>query len=347
MKIYIVAVSFFLILLLAAAVVLWRFLAAYENTRPKHVAEKVFGNYFLSSNVGELASSYTPELMTFHTVEAVNKGFEKSYDTERLGFTSVSSEGKTEKYAVSFDNHRIAYFTLKEGDRSGGFGFKYYELANVEFFFGEPKAFTALLPKGCTLSVNGVTVSESYITEADIEDASCKYMPEGVEGKHYDKYSVSGLLFEPEVTVKDGDGKLIETAYDAEEKCYTVPTVYSERLKSEHSDFAISAASAYTAYLSNDASFSNVAGYLDRSSEIYKRIQSVTVTWVRDHSGYTIYDQNTTEFCEYADGVFSCRVTLKERLTRHLYEDYIENVDLTLYIRQIGTKYYIYEIVNN
>lgn len=347
MKIYISAVSVFLLLLLAAAVVLWRFLAAYENTRPKHVAEEIFNDYFLSSNVGELASSYTPELMSFHTVEAVNSGFAKSYDTKRLGFTSVSSEGNTEKYAVSFDNHRIAYFTLKEGDRSGGFGFKYYELANAEFFFGDTKDFTALVPKGCTLNVNGITVSEGHITEANIEDVSCKYMPEGVEGKRYDKYSVSGLLFEPEVTVRDGDGKLLETAYNAEERCYTVPAVYSERLKAEHSDFAISAASAYTAYLSNDASFSNFAGYLDRSSEIYKRIQSIMVTWVRDHSGYRIYDEEATEFCEYADGVFSCRVTLKETLTRPRYEDYTENVDLTLYMRRIGTRYYIYEIVNN
>lgn len=346
-KIYLSAIAVFAVLLIAASVVLYSFLDSYEKTRPSYVADSVFKEYFLSSNVAELVLRYSPDEAVFNDNDSINTAFKEHYDTSLLQCISVSSNETSENYAVSYNDRRIAAFTLSKGEETVKYGLKKYVLSDAEFYFDKSEPMTFLLPKGNTLSINGIAVGDGYIIESDIEDVSCKYMPDGVTGIVYDKYVIPSVLFSAEAEVIDVNGKSVAAAFDESQELYTVPLTYSEELRREHSAYVINAVSEYTKYLSNDATFSNVAPYLDPSSEIYKRLRSVLVQWVRDHSSYSIFDQTATEFYEYSDDVFSCHVTLKERLTRDRYADYIENVDVTLYLKRSGGRYLIYEIVNN
>lgn len=347
-KIYISVVTFFVVLLIVAAAVLWSLLDAYEKTRPKHAAAKVFNDYFVSADLGALLATYLPERLEFESRESINSGFSKGYDTSKLNYFSVSSgDDGSEKYVVSLDNLRIAYFTLSPTGKSAGFGFKHCVLSDVEFFLADHSDITVKVPKGNTLRINGIDVAERYISNADIKSASCQYMPEGVSGIMYDEYTVSGLLFEPVITVVAENGTELPVSYNEAEHSYTVPIVYNDELAAEQTDYIIKAAREYTKYLSNDAGFGAISVYLDRSSDIYNRVRSIEVNWVRDHNGYKISDETATEFYKYAEGVFSCRVTLKETLSRPGYSDHVEYIDVTFYLRRVDGKYLIYEIVNN
>ena len=347
-KIYLSVVSFFVVLLIVAAAVLWSLLDAYEETRPKHTAAKVFNSYFVSADLGALLQTYSPDRLMFENRESINSGFSKEYDTSKLDYFSVSSgDDGSEQYVVSCDNHRIAYFTIAPIGKSAGFGFKQCVLSDVEFFLTDHADVKAMVPNGDTLYINGIKVPDSFITKADIKSDSCQYMPEGIDGIIYDEYTVSGLLFEPTVTVTSQSGSELAVTYDDTEKCYKVPLVYDDELAAKQTDYVLKAAREYTKYLSNDASFSAIAAYLDRSAEIYNRVRSVEVSWVRDHNGYKISDEKASEFYRYADGVFSTRVTLKETLSRPGYADHSEYIDVTLYWHLVDGKYLIYEIVNN
>lgn len=347
-KIYISVVAVFAVLLIIACVVLWSLLDAYEKTRPKHVAEEVFNDYFVSGDIGSMMENYLPEKLKFETKESINRGFAENYDPSKLAFFSVAtSTDKSEQYAVSYDDRRIAYYTLSPTDKKAGFGFEYYKLSDAEFFFADSADINVMVQKGQKLMINGVEVPDEYITEADIKSASYQYMPNGVTGIMYDKYTVSGLLFDPVVAIVSADGVELPVVFNEAEQCSYAQTVYNEKLAAEQSGYVIKAVTEYTKYMSNDASFGAVATYLDRDSAIYDRVRSVTVTWVRDHSGYRIFDEKATEFYEYSDGVFSCRVTMTETLSRPGYSDYVEHVDVTLYLRRVNEKYLIYEIVNN
>ncbi len=348
MKIYLCVVAFFVIVLIVACIILWKLLAAYEQTRPRYVAEQVYNEYFTSEKVGQLVNTYSPEMLKFETVESFNEKFCDRIKTEKLEFFSVSSDGQgNEQYAVACENKRVAYFTVSQNDKEAGFGFKHYELSDAEVFLSAQPDLVVKLPKNSVLSINGQTVDNSYITETDIKDASYDYMPKNVEGIMYDKYTVKDLLFEPVISAFDGNGAKLELVYDDTEECYIVPTVYDPQLEKQHSQYVIQAVSEYTKFLSNDAVFGAVSGYLDKNYDIYKRVRSIQVTWVRDHSGYDIYNEKATEFIRYTDDVFSCRVTLTESLSRVGYKDHIENIDVTLYLHKVGDKYLIYEIVNN
>ena len=348
MKIYLSILGFFVAVLIVAAIVLWNLLDAFEQARPKYVAEKVFNDYFTSMKIGQLAETYCPELLKFETADSFNEKYAKTVDTSRFEYFSVSTDEKgNEQYAVAYENKRIAYFTVSPTDRESGFGFKYYELTDAEVFVQEQPDLNVRLPKGGVLTVNGLTIGEEYILEKDIKDRSYDYMPKDVNGIMYDKYTVEGLLFEPSFVAKDKDGNALELVYDEEEECYVTPIVYSEQLQSEHSKYVIKIAEEYTKYLSNDAPFSSIGAYLDKNYDIYKRVRSIQVNWVRDHTGYDIYNQKAFEFRQYADGVFSCRIKLTETLSRPKYQDHTEHIDITLYLHKVGSKYIVYEITNN
>ncbi len=348
MKIYLWVLGFFVAVLIAAVVVLWNLLSAFEQSRPKYVAEKVFEDYFRTMRVGQLAEIYCPELLKFETVESFNEKFAKSVDSDQLQYFSVSTDGNgNEQYVVSCQNKRVAYLTVSPTEKEAGFGFKYYELTDVEVFAVQDYVLNVKLPKGGALMVNGLTMGEEYISEKDIKDRSYDYMPKGVEGILYDKYTVDGLLFEPSFVAKDKDGKTLELVYDEVEECYVTPVAYDEQLEKEQSNYAIKVAEEYTKFLSNDAPFSSIGAYLDKNYDIYKRVRSIQVNWVREHYAYELYNQKASEFTKYTDNVFSCRVKLTETLSRKGYQDHTENIDITLYFHKVGSKYTVYEITNN
>ena len=348
MKIYLSVLAFFVVLLIIAAIILWNLLSAYEETRPKHVAKKVFDDYFTSMKIGQLIEAYEPEKLEFETVEGFNQKYAETVDPKGFDYFSVSvDEQGNEQFAVSYDNKRIAYFTVSPTEKEASFGFNYYELTDAEVFVAGYPDVSVVLPKGGVLTVNGKKLEEKYISEKDIKDKSYDYMPKDVEGILYDKYTVSGLLFEPTVSATDKDGNKLDLVYNENEECYVTPVVYDTELEKAQSSYCIKIATEYTKFLSNDSYFGAVGAYLDKNYEIYKRVRSIQVNWVRDHSGYDIYNEKATEFVKYADDVFSCRVTLTEKLTRPGYKDHVENIDITLYLHKVGNKYLVYEMVNN
>ncbi len=346
-KIYLAVVSFFLIALVVAGGVLWFYLSAFEASRPNTTAEKVFTQYFKSGNIGGLVKQFSSENLKFDNEESINREFKQRYDLTQLNYFAVESKVKgQEKYTVSYNNMKLADFILIK-NKNIGFGMKNYILEDVNFSLKHNDAVTVLATKGHSLKFNGVNVDKTYIVETDIQDVSYKHMPEDVEGILYDKYVVSKLLFEPEITVVGFDGVEQKAVYDEGLKCYIVPKTYNEVLQNEHSDYVIKAMKEYARFLSNKGSFSYVAPFLDSKSRLYTNIRDVSVTWLWKHKEHRISEEKAENFCKYTDEVFSCRVYLKNTLINYSNKEHIEVIDVTLYLRYVDGKYLIYDMVNN
>ena len=345
-KVYLSVVSVFMILLVIAAIVLWTVLGAYEDTHPKYVASDVFNKYFVTMDFAGILQECSPEIMKFESAEKVNAGVKEKYDPASFNYFSVSSDEKgNEQYAVTSDNKRIAYFTLSPTKRQASYGFKYYALSDVELFVGDFGDVKVKVPKNYILRINGVKVGDSFITEKDIPGDSCKYLLEN--GVKYDVYTVKGLMFEPEITVETVDGAKSEVAYSESDKLYVANVVYDEKLKAEYSDLVIKMTKAYANYLAKDLDFGGVAKYLDKNREIYKRVRSIETVWATDHESTHFKDESATEFYQYAEGVFSCRVKVTHVWKRSGYPDHVENIDLIFYLHKVDGQYLIFEIVSN
>ena len=347
-KIYISVFSALLGLLVIAAFVLWSILGAYETTRPKHMAEEVFNKYFATLDFAGFMKAVSPDYSLFESAESINGSAKEKFDPSTLEFFEVTSSNEGEKqYAVVVDNKRIAYYSFKVSEKKAKYGFNYYELASGEMFAAPYGNAAIRVPEGYTLKLNGTTVGEAYVTATGVKSDSCDYVTEPAKPIYYTEYTIGGLFAEPDITVEAPDGTTVGVGFNESEKVYTAAVKYDEKLENEQSEYVIDAVTAYTAYMSKDGSFDKIAGYLDKKTSIYEKVRKSEVVWVRDHSSYKITDKNASEFYAYSDDVFSCRVTMKETLTRPGYDNYVENIDVILYLHRSNGKFLIYDIVTN
>lgn len=346
-KIYISVFSVLLGLLIIASFILWSVLSAYEATRPKHAAQEVYNKYFATLDFAGFMKAVSPDSSLFESEESINNSVKDQFDPSTFEYFAVASDSEEEKFAVVVENQRVAYFSLKESDKKAKYGFNYYELTSGEMFAAPYGNAVIRIPEGYTLKLNGTKVGDGYITAKEIKSDSCDYVAEPNKGIYYTEYTVGGLFAEPDITVEAPDGTAVDVGFDNAENVYTASVKYNEELKSEYSDYVLDAARAYTAYMSKDGSFDKIANYLDKNTAIYDKVRKVEVIWVRDHSSYKITDEVASEFYAYSDDVFSCRVTLKETLTRPGYDNYVENIDVIFYLHKTDGKFLIYDIVTN
>lgn len=346
-KIFLSVVLVFVVLYTIGSVIVWSYLDAFEQSRPKHVAEKVFNQYFASLNIGELVEKFPSDAIEFEDAESINKSVKASFDPKKFVWLEVSSNtDKSVEYAVSYENKLISYFTVSPTENEIGFGFNEYKLTGAEIFLEQCQEILVKVPTGYKLFVNGKEVENEYITEAGIEHYSCKHMLKGVNGITYNLYKMDGFVFEPEIKAVSSSGEAAKVEFNKTEGCYEVGLIYNDELKSRHSDYVIRAISEYTKYMSKDATFGDFAAYLDKSHVIYKKMQSID-TWFKPHESFEITNQKASEFYGYKDGVFSCRVNMKQRIERRGYEDHIVNVDVVLFLHNKNGKYLIYDMVIN
>ncbi len=343
-KIYMAVICVFVVVLVVTASVLWAVLDAYESTRPKHVAQEVFDNYFLSLDMEKLLE-HGQIGNDFETDDKKSYVLYKQLKDKELQYFSVSRDEQSQKYAVTADGARIAYFTLVKDNEKQGFGFLGYRLSNIELFAAKPINKTILVPEGYVLTINSLPVGEEYLTKTKVPHEKNEYLPSGADGLFLNEYTVLDFCEEPQITVTSSDGKETQLVKDAETSVISAQLVNDESLQREFSEQVIRIASIYTAVMSKDAEKSELYQYIDKSSAFYKKIKSVD-TWFWPHDGHKIKNEEASQFYRHSDGVFSCRV----KLTQELYlkkETEINNVDLILYMRKINGKYLLYNAATN
>ncbi|MFR1517876.1 MAG: hypothetical protein ACLSVG_03735 [Clostridia bacterium] len=88
-----------------------------------------------------------------------------------------------------------------------------------------PLDITIHAPAGFSVSVNGVKLSEKYMTDQSKENQSIKYMLNEADKNAlslFNTYKVEQLTAKPEVKVQDASGKDIECTYNSETKTFDV-----------------------------------------------------------------------------------------------------------------------------
>lgn len=345
-KIYIFAVAFFMMLLIAASVFLWTVLEAFEAVQPKYKADEVFLEYFNAQNADRLLS-VTKLGNGYETEKQLKKAVNLKLAERELKYFSVTSDSEgSEKYAVTADGERIAYFTLSKTGEMQKYGQRGYEMSGIELFMPANLSTTVTVPQGYSLKLNGIEVKEDKISVTDIPHAANEYLPEDEKGLFFNKYTVSGFYFDPTVEVFGPNGQRVEVVRNTESGEYAVDFEHDKELEKDYSKKAIDIASIYTAVMSDDVSKNTLYPYVDRNSDFYKKVKNSATSWFWDHDGYSIKNTSASEFYKYSDNMFSCRV----RLTQELYlgrKTEINNVDLVLYMKKIDGVYVLYNAVTN
>lgn len=351
------------------------FLVEYESVQPSHLEAEVFEEYFKNIDYEELLAvanrGNADDISRFETKENLINYLKSLYSEKTISYYSISTGASVEKtaeldvfnigqyfvdqfntkgdikYIVKANEDKIAEFVLAHSTNSDMVserGFEKYELKSIELFFFPHESVTVKLPTTSTLKINGVEVDESYLVEGIREEHFTNLrLPEGVEGITYVAYSVDGLYEVPEIEVLDKYGNPTELVYNKDENYYFADVNYNETLSAEYSDYVINAIEKYAAYMQMDGSRYSFSPYFDTNSQLWKNIISTENYFVWEHEGYTFRNRKASEFYAYNDEMFSCRVTMTHLLHNTGKQDYVDYIDMTVYLHKVDGQYLIFD----
>lgn len=354
-KVYIGVAALLFVALGVWLLYLYGWLDKYEASQPQYYAKTVFDTSFKEFELESYIEKYYNEEEGGVKAETLIEYIGSLIEGKKLSYNRTSSDPKTGlKYVVTAgsgkDAVRIASFVLVE-NKKGGYDAKDYQIYFDKSLFNN--SVNAEIPKGYTLKVNDKVVDSSYITEDNIKTESCDYMPEGVEGLMFTRYHVSGLLKDPKVEILDKNGKAVTP--EITEDGYKVTVPYDAELEAQYAEWILEGAVNYASYTQfdekiNTVYFSEVAPWFDPSSELYESIKTMENGFVVYYDDFEFTDKSATEFMKYDENTFSCHIKLTQKMYKNVaggVEEYVDYIDLTLYLRRVDDQFLIYEMKVN
>lgn len=321
------------------------FLADYEAAQPKHAADAIYAQYYASGDFAALAKKCAGD-DPFLSPDALAAYLTEACAGKELSWSSGTATDGQPTYVVKAGDVKISSFTLRQKEEPGA-RFAQYEADTFACFY-QTDTVAVVAPAGYTVSVNGIDLSETYVTEKDLPGEGDHLLPEGVAGVKYNRYEVTTLSGAPIVTTASSpEGVPAPIAYDETAQVWKASPLFDDSLAADHADFAIETAEIYALYLSNDLPFRSIANYLDLDSELYEDVRDTITYFVIDHDNADFENEVATEFYGYSDDVFSCRVTLTQVLTQgtNQFRDYF---DSTLFFRRNDTgRWVLFGMINH
>ncbi len=321
-------------------------LKEYEDSQYKHVAETVLESYFNSGDGKAMYELFSAQISEMESPERAAAYFDELKKGKEFSLQSVSTglEDRIE-YAVKCDGKRFATLVFDKSGATTEKGFDLYELAEAyisESVFIER---SIMIPVGYSIKVNGKAAGEEYSGGDVITTASGDDIPGDLLSIRYTNYTFDKLLCEPTFEVVSPMGNpakitVLDSGTYAE-------LVFDKTIPDDLAEYVIDATEAYACYLQKDANFGKVARYLDPSSQLYESIRTSPNWMVIDHNSYSFEDAAVSEYYEYNENAFACRVTLTHVLKYRGLQDYRDYIDIIWYLTKIDGKYLIYDSFNS
>lgn len=203
------------IFLIVAAIglgVFWKFIEAYEISRPKNTMKA----YVEQLTPEQMAKKSDDLYATIDQHVQSRDQFDqviRNAVTEKVSYAKKSSESSENRQVFVLRSGKavIGKFTIEAGDEKT-FGFRIWEVTDAEFDFsylmGEPVSVT--VPSEYQVSVNGNVLDESYITASGIEYTALEGFYDDYQLPTMVTYSASNFLGEATVQITDQEGNPVD-----------------------------------------------------------------------------------------------------------------------------------------
>ena len=231
--------------------------AQYQSSLPYHTAEQITEHFndtdvdYILTNMSEKpqVTEFEDETVVRDYVESLIEGKSFIYSE-----TENSREDAPEYYIKTDDGLIVARAVLAE-DKSVDlpYGFKSWQENTLDFYTAATYGFNVTAPETYKVFVNGVELTEN--------NSACE-LKESELNQYVDPYAVipgtvsysgKGLYKKPVVTAEDYLGNKCECVYDENTDTYSVGFIKEFDGYDELSELAISFASTFANYISQDA----------------------------------------------------------------------------------------------
>ena len=333
---------------------LW--MADYEQSQPKYAAEEIFNTYFKNPDIAKFIKETEYTISPAEDFSHLEKYVKDQIGSGEITYSKTvgSVDGKEQKYVVSAGDYKFAQFTVVDSGERTEYNNPKYVLGGYEFFYvTETTSVTVTAPSDAKVTVNGYELDESYIVSTK-ETETCKHMPSVImhndnpaQGIKYSTYVIDGLLYPTEnikVTDKYGADCQVKKLSDGS---FSADINYNTETEKLHSEKALAFAKGYAQYAQGCGKFGDFSSTIDKESSIYTKIRTMATHFVHPHDSCEFTDERLTQWYEYSDDVFSCRVSFTWHAYKKNAPEAYEYIDMTLYFHKVNGEYVLYYMITN
>ena len=297
------------VLIALGLVLLHSFLKDYESGRPANTMDTLV-THIEKGDVGEWIDK-CGLLSEFETQQIVTDYFNDIFTGKQISYKKKAGEYSESKpvYVLYAGNDKIASVSLDESKKNMH-KFTEWKISSIDFNVNakDNHAVNVMVPKGSRVELNGVSVSESYITgESEVD--LCKHIGDYVNVPLNEVYEISGLFAAPQVKVYSGD-KELET--ELEKSGYVAYYPGDESLLEEETPHILLIAEDYGKYMINRGSLKTLSSYMiGMAREYMSDIPAIDVYLIGRTFTYDTADESVSNFRKYSDDCYSCDVDYK------------------------------------
>ncbi len=318
-------------------------LVEYEASQPTSKCEEIFTSLFSSPDWAALYETSGVADTDFENADTYAAYMTAKAEGNTISYAETSAGlSAGYKYLVTLGDETIGYFTLSDHSENLT-DLPDWELDEVVLYVERSGSVEIESLDGHTVSVNGVTLDDSYIIQISSTLAE-DYLPAGTTGLRTNLYRVEGLLAEPTVSVTDDDGTESTVTYNSETGVYEEQSSETS-IGPEEKERALLTAENYSLYMGTKSS-GNITAYFDTTSNAYKTITSWERYWVQEGVSYAFADETVSDYARYADDLFSAHVSLTLNVTRSDGSVKGYDVDTTFFFELQSGVWKCYEMTN-
>ena len=341
-RIYFVLILLCVIGILIGMRVLNGVMEEYEATRPVHAAEEVadiferrdFASIFpYDTTAAQYAAGQSAQYVDFMNGFAQGKTL-----TWREAYSGEENE---KKYSVLLDDEKFATFKLVTTGETSAHGYNTWKLDSVETNALPVTRYTITAPADSTVTVDGRTLTEADALETGIKTACAGMLPPDVPEATCTQYFADVCFGEPAISVTDRFGAAQELTQD-DAHAFSCAIPENESLKPLCEQNVIAIAQKLANFTSEDLSQNKMLKYVHKNSPAYNTIKEFDNQWCPAHVGYEFQDVQTSDYFDYGDACFSCRVSFKYVIHYAKTDDNVYDTAYTLYFYKKDGSFKLY-----
>lgn len=286
------------------AVLVWlnSTLTAYEATTPGAALEQ-YATWVREKNYQAIFEHAEFETDIINTKEEHIKYLSRvyAYDNQQITFRERVSLKEDEKlYSVYFNDVRVGIVSLTSRTLDGNVRWQ----VKPQLVF--QKDYTLVCDGNARLTVNGNDIALLGFTPEEIQSTVFAGLKDPTLYPALYRYTLSGLLNEPEVSALSLNGTPCTVSKD--DHNILVTHTYTAKEIEEQKALAQKAATTYAKFVAKDATKNQIQALIYKESDLYQAIRDFYNGWFSTHEDYEFRDMEIKNYCNYTDIDFTCEV---------------------------------------